>query len=157
MLYIPTCASSSLLFDIPLNSNRLESVIVFKILSYFQFCFHIASGAILEVVFLHRSLVLEKFKVHRESRLVRAVGDRSHVLSELSNSCKLEHLNKELNESINAAQKEVFKEDQDLVPIYKRQENLFNPQNSFVDWALSNRDITTDDILANMGSEDFEV
>ena len=70
----------------------------------------------------------------------------------------MEHLNKELNESINAAQKEVFKEDQDLVPIYKRQENLFNPQNSFVDWAcLSNRDITTDDILANMGSEDFEV
>ena len=68
----------------------------------------------------------------------------------------MEHLNKELNDSINAAQKEVFEEDRDLVPIYKRQENLFNPQHFFEDWSLNDRDFTTDDILANMGSEEFE-
>lgn len=86
---------------------------------------------------------------HRESRLVRAVGNRSHVLSELSNSCKLQHLNKELHshDSINDPQ---FEEDEALGPI------LLNPQHSFEERHFNDRDFTTDDILANMGSEDFE-
>ncbi|GFH55455.1 hypothetical protein CTEN210_11931 [Chaetoceros tenuissimus] len=87
---------------------------------------------------------------HRESRLIRAVGDRSHVLSELSNSCKLQHLNKEFHDSINDPQKEVFMEDEDLGPI------LLNTQHSFEERHFNDGDFTTDDILAHMGSESFE-